>query len=566
MRNVLRAEFSVDLDLITTDTDMGRVAPCVLRAADHGSWLVGLMRAVEQSARVAPRDRATVAGLGNRPALQSLITANDSFLDAGRASAAIESAMERVCRIEVAGDPSGTGFLIGADLVLTNFHVVEGAADIVARFDHRHDDAGNLLGGVSCRVTEVLEHSAYHASDCMTGEHDTAPLLTHLDYALLRLSRPVGTMLARSGKVPRGWYYCGGVSFALKPRQRLLIFQHPNGDPLKYDDSRVLSVNDNASRVRYNVNTLPGSSGALGLDASMTPAVLHHAGDPSWRPAEYNQGIPIVLVVADIEHRRPGILVPPPAKPLYLWRVRGDHPVIGRSQLQDRIRLMLADTGPPVLFVEGSERSGRSFARHLVQAQVTGEGRSCVTISLAAFAGSTPDRLAFEIAAELDLDRDEFPGPPTDRQVARWAPNLGSAVFRSLRGKARRENGTVWLIFDCTDSVALLEETQELFVDLVKRALEAAEIRVVVIGGANLVPPVVSRTTRREIMEFVLPAEVAEHLSQCASLGGRTLSKGDAEDLARVAMTELSADPLERWIELVERVQKLDAVLMGEAA
>jgi hypothetical protein len=84
----------------------------------------------------------------------------------------------------------------------------------------------------------------------------------------------------------------------------LLILQHPKKPdqylqtvdlhPLRFAFDVVTEVNENSSRVRYKVNSEPGSSGSPCFDPDWNLVALHHSGDPrEIVPAEYNEGIPI---------------------------------------------------------------------------------------------------------------------------------------------------------------------------------------------------------------------------------------------------------------------------------
>lgn len=66
----------------------------------------------------------------------------------------------------------------------------------------------------------------------------------------------------------------------------------------------MLGVNANGTRVLYNVNTQPGSSGAPCFNAKLELATLHHAGGSDWPAAAnylYNQGIPMGKIYAYLQ-------------------------------------------------------------------------------------------------------------------------------------------------------------------------------------------------------------------------------------------------------------------------
>jgi hypothetical protein len=121
-----------------------------------------------------------------------------------------------------------------------------------------------------------------------------------LDFALLRLSEPVGDHPLNAG-VPgqrRGWVAC--VGDALTPQPRMVsILQHPKARPMKLSMGMVesLDLNANGTRLRHGIPTEPGSSGAPLFDKSWNVIGLHHSGEPQTIKPEYNQAIPIGLIV-----------------------------------------------------------------------------------------------------------------------------------------------------------------------------------------------------------------------------------------------------------------------------
>jgi hypothetical protein len=215
---------------------------------------------------------------------------------------------DRVCRIEVvgpAGTSYGSGFLVGADIVLTNHHVVADVIDgpavpsaIRFRFDFRIRadktvDHGTEYGPADRWLLAMSPHSPADLADDPTD--DPAP--DELDYALIRLDGSPGADPV-SGRDIRGWMDLAAEPPRLTERVPLLILQHPSGAPIKLaqDSDGVLSVNSNQTRVTYGVNTLYGSSGSPCFTWDLRLAALHHAGGGPRFGAGRNEGIPIAAV------------------------------------------------------------------------------------------------------------------------------------------------------------------------------------------------------------------------------------------------------------------------------
>jgi len=69
---------------------------------------------------------------------------------------------------------------------------------------------------------------------------------------------------------------------------------------LAIDSRGVLDLNPNRTRVRYEVNTLHGSSGAPCLTFDLELAALHHSGSRD-RVVKRNEGIPIATIAAHLQ-------------------------------------------------------------------------------------------------------------------------------------------------------------------------------------------------------------------------------------------------------------------------
>ncbi len=214
---------------------------------------------------------------------------------------------QATCRIEYAangGTGYGTGILVGDDLVLTNFHVVQdhieknrGGAGIGCRFDYARDAKG-LDEGRRVPLADgdawILAHSPYDPAD-VSGVGTPAP--DRLDFALLRLSQPVGA--EEISGVKRGRIAVARQPAAPKSNAPVFIVQHPEGGPMVMAIGVVLGeAGQSQLRLRYDTDTKPGSSGSGVFDQQLNLVALHHAGDPKAKlSASYNAGIPISRIV-----------------------------------------------------------------------------------------------------------------------------------------------------------------------------------------------------------------------------------------------------------------------------
>ena len=220
-------------------------------------------------------------------------------------------AERRVCCIVVGGQRAGSGFLVASGIVMTNYHVVENCdwKTIQAEFDYRADATGALTPSRLSKLSGApIATSPWHQID-KTHPKPPAPPPDHttLDFAILPLAdKPEAD--AMSDGTPRGVIAAPKPSPMLRAGMPLMILQHPKDPktgyleapdlrPLQFAFDDVIEINENASRVRYKVNSEPGSSGSPCFDPDWNLVALHHGGDPRGiRPAEYNEGIPIETI------------------------------------------------------------------------------------------------------------------------------------------------------------------------------------------------------------------------------------------------------------------------------
>jgi len=213
----------------------------------------------------------------------------------------------RVCQIEYDvqdGSFQGSGFLVLADLVLTNYHVIEPLLDgqagpdaVRVRFDHAETGTGPAAAESRSLADDwLLAKSPYGAADLQPDAG--MPTDDELDFALLRLEP--GTSGTAAG-AQRGAIDLASLAGPRRSDAVVFVLQHPKGAPLKQSIG-VLRPQVTPLRLRYDADTDHGSSGGLVLDQQLAPLALHHAGDPSAKlQAEYNQGIPLALIRAALE-------------------------------------------------------------------------------------------------------------------------------------------------------------------------------------------------------------------------------------------------------------------------
>lgn len=259
----------------------------------------------------AQRAGVAVAGVPDdafAPGLQKNVRPNLAKLDIMVWINRLAMIRNQVCRVEISDQAAGTGFLVGPQVVLTNWHVVQAVAkagrmaDVACRFDYVRLPDGSRQPGIVAKLADpgILAFGPYSPAE-LTDHPDTPlPLPDELDFALLHLAEPAGAQPVDGGT--RGWVALPDTSFPLAKDAPLLIVQHPDGAPMKLamDTQSVIGPNANGSRVRYRTNTENGASGSPCFSMDWDPVLLHHYGDPAWRDPKFNQGVPLDLIRSQI--------------------------------------------------------------------------------------------------------------------------------------------------------------------------------------------------------------------------------------------------------------------------
>jgi hypothetical protein len=359
----------------------------VLSTAGQDNTLLVQALAVER----APSEADDV-GFG----LQSITSPQAGIDDFASAIAVLRDAGRRMVLLRRGNTPKGTGFLVGTDLVLTAAHVVDeggaGEADIdglVAVFDYHKADQQSLSmaeTGFAVAVAGVLAQSPptpdERASQAVANWD--API-ENLDFALLKLAQPadVGAPSAST----RGFYRLDPHPIGLNLVPLPEVFHFPLGGFLGCS-SVVSELVSNASgtRIRYESNTLPGSSGGAIIDHRGNVIALHH-----YSIAARNQAVPIWLIaeaLAKSGYLPTGPAPTPalgpagagPAQPLavpaaastedpYVALQVGRRPIVDRHKLRATLQGMVAEvggSGQRALKISGNTDSGVSWSYWLL--------------------------------------------------------------------------------------------------------------------------------------------------------------------------------------------------------
>ena len=199
--------------------------------------------------------------------LQSWLQPEPSFYDVGFLKRGIERAAG-VCRIELPDGRTGTGFLVAADLLLTNYHVFK---DPRLLNDDLEDNVGKAKFHFGCVSAAVGGEATGQTVTAATKVPLSSSPVEELDYALLRLDSAVKSF---EGVKP--------LAFDVRSpavRTGLHILQHPGGKALMIalSTNGITGVYDSSGLFQYVTNAAGGSSGSPCFDDNWNVVGLHHA-------------------------------------------------------------------------------------------------------------------------------------------------------------------------------------------------------------------------------------------------------------------------------------------------
>ncbi len=338
LRQFLYYRLNKQLARISMQSTYDAVVFDVLRAADSEGWLDRLVTATRQSRPGHAGLFQTAQDLGlavDTSGLESILNVRAPEIHPALFRAGLGLIEGRVCRVETVRSgkprPLGTGFLVGPDLCLTSFHVVEGLFggqlrpdEVRVRFDFKlglqHGGGLGALGAPQLAaeaVSGLAEQWCVASAPYGDADRDPAgermPAAGELDFALLRLadspgSRPIGDD-AEPASPERGWIDMH-APVTLHEGDDIVVFQHLLGGPMRLAFGKVTAVTANGTRIRHTADTDHGSSGSPCFTLALDLAAIHQAGDPrqdSWHVPAYNRAVPIAPVVNTLP---PGTLAP----------------------------------------------------------------------------------------------------------------------------------------------------------------------------------------------------------------------------------------------------------------
>lgn len=549
------------------------------RYADNGGWLGSLLSRGLQAGLF--RDEATSDPVLTQEFIEALKSAAGSstmtiqpeayvnkangFVDIFNQEIAYFEARHRVCQVVVKNGSEterGTGFLVGPQRVLTNWHVVRKAVAAGKATDYtievvfgrvvqpRGDGTELLPKGISFAASIVKSNPAYEqeyngalintASEPWNGRSE------RLDFALLRLEQ-------KPGLFGRHWYDLSKVGYP-EPDAVVNLVQFPLQEAMKVTAGNYQLFADEKTkrRIRHNANSAGGSSGGLCLSyhsdtgngrAGLWPSALHQGEVVTVGKADkkLNQAIPLATLARKLKGLSMEVDGPPAL--LRLTTASNDEgaPVLGRAEFQSHVteallgkaRIIITRVDPALRATRGI---GRSFSTEILRSLAAAERNTIVELR-ATDIGSDERALAGKILGRIEGGA---PLPLPKASEANTTHTAWIADHLIGRGFAPRliaaaGGRLVWLVIDDLDTIDIPDGGGRRFLDaLYQNVATMPPLRIVLIGLKRDLPSIDGAHSKLETLRG--PPGVSDIEEWLA----RRLGEGGARDFARTqGMAEL---------------------------
>ncbi|MFN3937230.1 MAG: trypsin-like serine peptidase [Gemmobacter sp.] len=416
--------------------------------------LSGAAAALGATGRLAllPQDAS-----GRHLAPQAWVEGMTVWADMATATRGLLRALRRVCSVWIDGQCLGTGFLVGPQTVLTNWHVV---------CDLQDPATGTAIRGSEARLHCLFDHVRLASEIAHRAVPDwvvdfspmapgprpqggTYPDMTALrpgllDFCAIRLEGAPGRQ--------RGWFDLSRAAGLAGAKQPFFVVQHPD----RNQQSVALSQHTvfdppGGPFIAHLAATLPGSSGGLCLNQDMQPVALHQGEVTQGGAFLHNRAIWLRAI-----HQAAAQL--DAVEPIHdrVWRTRsGQKAILGRTAIQRHLFAAEQGDAPPIGVVSGPRASGKTFTLDLLEA-CCAEGRHIFVRLEVEDIGTDARALAEEILRRAGVEPAVATAMPRPQDAASteaaWIAGDLMRAFRQALGAHLGAGGAqalqLWLSID----------------------------------------------------------------------------------------------------------------------
>jgi hypothetical protein len=463
------------------------IALAVIDAYENAGLLLGLIQDLyrrgwaDSGFAQAMSEFLPLKGAGQQQAAFAL---RANFLQSPRLSKFLNDCEPKLCVITARADVggrarylNGTGFLVGPDLVLTarhvlRYHISEDGLQIspspgplYAFFDHLYGDPIINVDDITpqlrerTRVVEFATDWLVTACGDIPGEafYEPTPaqieeLEKKLDYALVRLIEPIGSYSRYVyGGTRRGWYDLSSFPDRV-PRKddRIIIPQHPSGQPQRIDFGRFNRLDASRTRLQYNAETAGGTSGAPCFNQDCELVGVHNAAYQPHDIAIFNQAVHFSKIMSELREKYPASA---DASVAPIWSVSPDshkpRVIVGRSALMKWIGEAMTELpgsrSQRVHAVEGARRSGKTFSIEILKAALRGTSDRIVEFGtdLEKIPTTAAD-FASAVVTQIGIPLDGVPAMPARPSNEQSEGQAGDKLNVWLSGTGRKDSIPGW--------------------------------------------------------------------------------------------------------------------------
>ncbi|ABM39715.1 trypsin-like serine peptidase [Polaromonas naphthalenivorans] len=556
--------------LLALMTPQAPIAKALSHAAERGfldALVERLLHANQLNMEVVA---AAPAAASATVKLQALTQPKAGIVNTEAESKSSLLAMRRLCSIVVIdgnGMPvkSGTGFLVGPQTVITSYHVVRPLLDAQDmplqdsrdRLKITFDAVNGMSTGTVIQPQEawLVEHSRFHPLEDPDNQQeidwtgaDPEGFDSHLDFAVIRLSRTVGR--------ERGFYTLdpGRMPTIANVGAQLTLWQFQNNQPLATSrgvGSRLWPT-VHKSRLHHDANSSDGSSGGLLVDQEFKPVGLHQYGyfDAANKPL-FNGAIPTACIA------RRGTALTSVVGLDAMWRLDStDEPLIGREGFQNAV-LRAIGGKVRIIAVAGAAKTGRSFTAKILRTMLGTAQHNVVEMS-ASQLDVTAHGTAMEILRACGAAT--VPALPVSDEaesaVGAWIRDELFAEF-VRRIREHSDQRVLWLVVDDVDRYKIANTSTRTFLETLYAGMASLpELRVVLIGLDGEVPGADPEQVDQDRTREFDRLEMEHYVQRFWSVEKPHLDAARAQDLVRGLLAAVPDDPLTRQAQLAKALAK----------